>query len=113
MVSREDKIKNYHLEFDGLVEACNGWLVSQFQQTIPSVLECRHPLDSRDDLTSTQKEIVVSASDYKRIESKLEQLVIFEGDTSAGETIKALAQQRYEHLRDSYVSCALKAEKIN
>ena len=62
----------------------------------------------------------MSASDYKRIESKLEQLVISsqrdtsaQQDTSAEQAIKALAQQRYEHLRDSYVSCALKAEKMN
>ena len=151
MVSREDKIKNYHLEFDGLVEACNGWLVSQcqnrteqqpnfehasipqiniwfackpplnrvveysaFQQTIPSVLECRHPLDSRDDLTSTQKILFCLLLIVKGLKVRLEQLIISaRGNTSAEQAIKALAQQKYEFLRESYVSCALKAEKIN
>ena len=114
MVSHEEKIKNFQKEFDETVKAYNKWLRSQSRQTIKLVPEYRHPLYSRNDLTSAQKDAVALASDCKRIESRLEQLVISaQGNASAEQAVKVLVQQRYEFLRASYVSCTLRTENFN
>ena len=132
------KIADYVQEFDDSVKGYNHWLESlenpkaQRRNKVHVLLTGMgsaldlfgnssnnsniHPLYSRDDLTSQQKDAIALASDWQRVDRSLDKLLsnnssdgqISVEDAKAG---KAMALRMYGHFRNIYVSDAIK-EKI-